>query len=158
MQRDAVQLEFAQLQADLAAKYGVVVGAVYALDRIQAQLPADAAMLTWVDFPGEPKAADPSGEHWACVVRHQGPPIWTKLPGSGPSGRWLPADEELPLHARRAFSSLSSDSAARWSELARKLYEGRLAPIERHLGAEASRPAVRHLIVLTSSQMAGIPV
>ena len=130
----------------------------YALDRIQAQLRPDAAMLTWVDLPGAPQAADPNGEHWACVVRQQGLPLWTKLPGSGPGGSWQPADDELPSQAHRAFSSLASDSEGRWSELARKLYAQRLAPVEKRLGAEAGLPAVRHLIVLSSSHMAAIPV
>src|SRR5205085_11807143 len=133
-QRDAGQAEFAQWQADLADKHGVAAGAVYALDRIQAQLRPDAALLTWVDFSGEPKGADPSGEHWACVVRHRGPPRWTRLPGSGPSATWLRADDQVALQARQAFSRVSQDAEGPWADLARLLYAQRLAPIEKHLG------------------------
>ncbi len=157
-QRDAVQAECAQVQADLAAKYGVAAGAVYELDRLQKQLRPDAALLTWLDLQGEPKSADPNGEHWACVVRHRGPPLWTRLPGSGPSATWLPADEHLASQARQAFSRLSQDAEGPWTDLARKLYAQRLAPVERHLGANAGLPAVRHLIVLPSFQMRRIPL
>jgi CHAT domain-containing protein/tetratricopeptide (TPR) repeat protein len=157
-QRDTVQTDFAQLQADLAAKYGVAAGEVYDLARIQVQLRADAALLAWVDIQGQPKSADPSGEHWVCVVRHRGSPVWTKLPGSGSGATWAPADDQLALQAREAFSTLSQESQGQWQERVRQLYAQRLAPIERQLGAERGLPAVRHLIVLPSAQMAGIPV
>jgi tetratricopeptide (TPR) repeat protein len=45
------------------------------LGRIQKQIPADAALVLWLDI--EPK-------HWGCVVRRQGPPVWERLPGTGP--------------------------------------------------------------------------
>jgi hypothetical protein len=157
-QREAAQAEFAQSQAELADQYGVAAGQVYDLARIQSHLPRDAALVAWVDISRTHKGANTSGEHWTCVVRHLGPPMWTKLPGSGPSATWLPADEQLAFQARRAFGSLSQDSDGQWADLARKLYGQRLAPVERCLGVEASLPGVRHLIVLTSAQMSGIPV
>jgi hypothetical protein len=157
-QREAAQAELAQFQSELADQYGVAAGQVYDLARIQRQLPPDAALVAWVDISRTHKGANPSGEHWTCVVRHRGPPVWTKLSGSGPSATWLPVDEQLAFQARRAFGSLSEDSEGHWADFARKLYGQRLAPIERHLGVEASLPGVRHVIVLTSAQMAGIPV
>ncbi len=49
----------------MAHKYGVATGQAYDLARIQAHLPIDAALLTWVDVEELAKAADPNGEHWA---------------------------------------------------------------------------------------------
>src|SRR5262249_6600542 len=42
-------------EAELARKYGVPQGAVYDLARVQAQLPADTALLAWLDFWVAPK-------------------------------------------------------------------------------------------------------
>ncbi len=157
-ERDAVLAEFTQLQADLAAKHGVAAGEVYNLDRIQVQLPEDAALLAWVDIRGQPKAADPNGEHWACVVRRRGPPFWVKLPGSGPGEAWTSDDYKLAERARQAFGNRPKDADGQWKDLAGKLSVQRLAKVEKHLGPAAGLPAVSHLIVLPSATMRGIPV
>src|SRR5262249_10520071 len=70
---------------------------VWSLAQIQEQLPADAALLAWVDLPTVPRAADPRGDHWACVVRHQGPPAWLRLPGAGAEAAWTGDDDTLRL-------------------------------------------------------------
>src|SRR5207244_6323842 len=75
-ERDGLQLELTQFQAALEKKYGPAAGEVYDLTRIQGQLPADAALVTWLDLKALPKAADPNGEHWGCVVRNSGEPVW----------------------------------------------------------------------------------
>src|SRR5262249_51949030 len=85
-QYDTAQADYSQLEADLTRKYGVAAGEVYDLARIQAELPADAALLAWLDGKTLPGAADPAGDHWACVVRRAGLPSWVKLTGSGPGG------------------------------------------------------------------------
>src|SRR5262249_42988233 len=77
-EREAVQADFAQLQANLAARLGVAAGEVFELAHIQAQLPADAALVAWVDQKGVTGAENSSGEHWACAVRHTGPPQWVR--------------------------------------------------------------------------------
>src|SRR5262249_17778728 len=56
------QAEYSQFEAELVRKYGVAAGEVYDLARIQAQLPADAALLAWLDLKSWPHAADPHGE------------------------------------------------------------------------------------------------
>jgi CHAT domain-containing protein len=47
---------------------------------------------------------------------------------------------------------------AGWRGPAARLYEQRLAPLEKHLGRTKGLPAVRHLIVLPSPALAGVPV
>jgi CHAT domain-containing protein/tetratricopeptide (TPR) repeat protein len=157
-QREAAQADFARFQADLATRYGVAAGEVYGLARIQAQLPADAALLAWVDLSDQDKRVDPKGDHWACLVRHRGDPVWVRLPGTGPDGKWTDEDERLAARARRAFASRPTDEAGPWKDLAGRLARQRLAPLEDHLKGGADLPAVRHLIVLPSHKMAAVPV
>src|SRR5262249_2423006 len=82
------------------------------LPRIQAQLPADAALVAWVDVRAAAQAADANGEHWACLVKGSGPPVWVKLPGSGARGAWTADDDTLPARARAALSEPGSAPAA----------------------------------------------
>jgi CHAT domain-containing protein/tetratricopeptide (TPR) repeat protein len=162
-QRDGAQSEFVRFQADLAARYGVAAGQVYNLARIQkawtcAQLREDAALLAWVDLAGRTKEADHKGDHWACLVRRRGLPVWIRLPGSGPEGAWTDEDDRLATRVRRALARRPADSSEQWKDLARALYLQRLAPLDKHLKAADKLPAVRHLIVLPSPHMAGVPV
>ncbi len=152
-ERDALQAEFAQFEADMAARYGVAAGEMYGLEHIRAHLSEDDALLAWVDMEGHPHAVDPSGEHWACVVKCQGDPIWVKLPGGGEDGAWTGQDDSLPRHVRQVLSRVST----RWEddqapELVRRLRDQRVTPIEPHL------QGVTHLIVLPAGCMAGVPV
>jgi CHAT domain-containing protein len=157
-QRDAAITALTQFEADLARNHGPAAGQVYTLARIQAQLPADAALLSWIDFRGQPKAADPSGEHWACLVRRHGEPVWVQLPGSGPKGAWTQSDDYLPGQVRTLLVKRPRDLTVEWQERTGRLYAQRLAPLARHLGATKELPAVRHLIILPSRWLAGVPV
>jgi CHAT domain-containing protein len=131
---------------------------VYDLARIQALLPADAALLSWIDLQSRPEAADPQGEHWACIVRRRGDPVWVRLPGSGPKGAWTRDDDALPAQVRARFVEPFTEAAAQWGEVAGRLYRQRLAPLAGHLGGRDDLPAVRHLIILPSAALAGLPV
>src|SRR5262249_57057354 len=96
--------EFVRLQADLASRHGGAAGEVYDLPRIQAQLREDAALLAWVDLSDQDERADPKGDHWACLVRHRGDPVWARLPGTGPNGAWTDEDDRLAFRVRRALA------------------------------------------------------
>jgi CHAT domain-containing protein len=142
----------------LAQRHGPAAGQVYELARIQAQLPADAALVSWVDIRGKPKAADPSGEHWACLVRQRGLPLWVKLPGSGEQGAWTKDDDALPAKVRALFARRPDDATIPWRQVSSRLYRQRLAPLAQHLAATDALPAVRHLIILPSPALSGLPV
>ncbi len=157
-QRDAAQTQLAGLRAELTAKYGVAAGRVYDLRRIQERLPPDAALVIWVDVAGDPRFRDAEGAHWVCAVRHQGDPVWVRLPGGGAAGAWQTEDEELPAKVRGILADRGDVSKGAWKDLVRRLYAQRLAPLEGHLGSHEGLPAVRQLIVLPSNVMAGIPV
>jgi tetratricopeptide (TPR) repeat protein len=156
-QRDQRQQELSELQAELARKYGVAAGEVFELARIQSHLPADAALVAWVDYGGQPKGHDPNGEHWVCVIRHTGPPIWVRLAGDGKDGAWTDGDGKLAAQLRQQCASRPT-MAEIGNELTRKLYRQRLAPLEQHLAAGAGLPPVRHLIILPSPHLRGIPI
>ena len=115
-------------------------------------------MLGWLDIKGRPSAADPSGEHWACLIRPRGEPAWIKLPGSGANGVWTQDDEELPARVRNMLANRPQDAAAEWQPLARLLAAQRLVPVEGVLRADGAGPAVQHLIILPSPALAGIPI
>jgi tetratricopeptide (TPR) repeat protein len=151
-ERQAAQAELAHLAADLAARQ------VYDRRRIQEQLAPDAAWIAWVDLKGEPKAVNPSGEHWACVLRHQGDPAWVRLPGAGSGGAWTEDDNDLVGRFRLAVSASPGHSREDQEALTRQVAAQRLAPLEPALRATADLPAVKHLLVCPVWQMAGVPV
>ena len=63
------------MQTRLVKKYGPLAGEVAPLAKIQSSLPADTALIAWVDVkPPGPNSADPDGEHWGVVVRATGRP------------------------------------------------------------------------------------
>jgi CHAT domain-containing protein/Tfp pilus assembly protein PilF len=157
-QRGALLAELSRFESDLAHRYGPAAGQVYELARIQAQLPADAALLSWIDLKGLPLATDPDGEHWACLVRQRGAPVWVRLRGSGPKGTWSSEDDNLPAPVRALLIEQPTKFTANWSEVTGRLYRQRLAPVAEHLCKRDDLPAVRHLIILPSSWLAGVPV
>jgi CHAT domain-containing protein/Tfp pilus assembly protein PilF len=156
--RGEAQRQLDEQEAELARKYGPVAGQVHDLARVQARLPEDAALLAWLDVPDLPRTADPRGEHWACVLRRRGEPAWVRLPGSGPGGAWTEADARLAAEVGDPVAERPRDITAGWQEAARQLDRQRLAPLAGRLEAGDGLPAVRHLIVLPSPAMTGVPV
>jgi tetratricopeptide (TPR) repeat protein len=146
------------LMRELERKYGPGEGQVFSLAQVQAVLPADTALVGWVDLKGQPKAADPNGEHWGVVLRSQGKPAWVRLPGTGPKGAWTEADDRLPGRLREALARAPGPGAADWQPLAKQLARQRLEPLAEHLAARGGLPAVRHLVVLPSGRMDGVPL
>jgi CHAT domain-containing protein len=136
----------------MITRYGVKSGEVYDLGRVQKQLPADAALVAWVDLPFVPNWHEAKGDHWACVVRSTGEPVWVQLEGTGLDGAWTTDDEKLAVKARGAFATRSDDPKAEWKDLAGKLAKQRLTPLEPHL------VGIKHLIILPSVGMTGVPV
>jgi tetratricopeptide (TPR) repeat protein len=134
-----------RLARDLTAR---AAERVWSLERIQKQMPADAALLLWVSV---------LGENWGCVLRAQGPPRWLRLTGSGPGGGWTREDFQQPARLRAALADQSS-SAARRHELAEAVRQRWLAPLAGHLKAEGKLPAVRRLFVVPSRFLSALPV
>ena len=158
-QRELASIALGEFQTKLVADYGPLAGQVATLNEIQAALPADAALVAWVDIPpAGPNAADPDGEHWGVVVRSRGIPAWVAIAGSGPDGLWTKDDTGLAGRVRTELRRRPAAGSADLRPLVEKLRTQRLEPLAKALGATADgQPAARRLIVLPSRAMAGIP-
>jgi tetratricopeptide (TPR) repeat protein len=132
--------------ADLAA--GLSRREVAGLADVQAAIPADAALVLWVDAGDQPGR---SQEHWGCVIRRSGGPAWESLPGAGPGGAWAQDDSATPEVLRAALAS-GTVPAADIGALAARLRAQRIAPLVKHLGG------VKTLYVVAAHRMAGVPV
>jgi CHAT domain-containing protein len=141
--------ELAAFTQQLEKRYGAIAGQVFERARIQKELPQDAALIAWLDIPGQPNAADPNGEHWAILLRPSGTPLCLRLSGSGDNNTWSDSDTQLPARLRDALQSPNDKD---WQPLADRLRKQRLQPLAQHL------KGVRRLIVLPSTALAGVPV
>ncbi len=157
--RSLASIALGEFQAQLFRDHGARAGQVASLSEIQAVLPADAALVAWVDIkPTGPNAADPDGEHWGVVVRSRGIPAWLPIAGTGPNGLWTNDDTGLAERVRTGLRSRPGTDSADPQPLVEKLRLQRLAPLAKVLDATADgQPAVRRLVVLPSRAMAGIP-
>ncbi len=157
LKRDRLECQgrLALFEADLAAKYQGAAGSVHDLEQIQAHLPADSALVGWIDLEPVPAAADPRGDHWACVVRQSGEPRWIRIVGTAANSSWSQVDQRRAHEVRRLLSEPGSSA---WQEPLAELAEQRLAPLEPALAARDGMPAARHLVILPSPALAGIPV
>jgi tetratricopeptide (TPR) repeat protein len=159
-QRELASIALGELQTKLVRDHGALAGQVARLEEIQAALPADAALIAWVDIPPiGPNAADPDGEHWGMVVRSRGVPAWVALAGTGPNGLWTKDDTGL---ANRVLTELRRRPGGGPADLGlpiERLRTQRLEPLAKALGTTADGlPPARRLIVLPSRATAGIPV
>jgi tetratricopeptide (TPR) repeat protein len=153
--RRLAQDQLSRFQHHLEETYGPAEGQVFDLEAIQRALPDDTALVAWIDLPAAgPKAADPNGEHWAVVLRSRGDPLFQRLRGSGPGGDWTDDDTDLPSRLRSALVQHRGG----WQRPARQLAEQRMNPLRRHLAANDSLPAVKHLVALPSTALAGVPL
>jgi hypothetical protein len=73
----STQAEWGTFQHELAAQYPVSEGQAYPLDRIQATLSADEAIVSWLDADSLQARAGISS--WGYVIRNEGPVRWHEL-------------------------------------------------------------------------------
>ncbi len=159
-QRELASIALGEFQTKLVQDHGALAGQVATLNEIQAALPADAALVAWVDIPpAGPNAADPDGEHWGVVVRSRGIPAWIPIAGTGPDGLWTKDDTGLADRVRTELRRRPGAGSADLRPLVERLRTQRLEPLAKALGASADGlPPARRLIVLPSRAMAGIPI
>jgi Flp pilus assembly protein TadD len=138
-QQSTFRGQWVEFQNALDRQYHAFAGKPSTLEEIQQALPADAALVGWLDV---------AGHHWACMVRHVGDPVWVKVPGWGKDGAWTKEEDERPAKLRDALVGRQST----WDAPAEALARQRLAPLLAHLRG------AKHLIVLPSRALAGVPV
>src|SRR4029077_3581127 len=129
--RNAAQAEVVKFHAGGAGKGGPPAGKVYDLAQIQKQIPDDAALVAWVDLPLVPDWNDRSGDHWACLLKKTGEPIWVQLRGTGPEGTWTKNDDRLAIRFRNSVKERNAKGD--WKDLKEKLARQRLAPLNNDL-------------------------
>jgi len=156
-QRLALTDELARFEQELLGKYGAKGGQVYEIGTITKALPENGALVCWLDMDTVAGSADPNGQHWACILRRDGRPRWIKIPGGGSDQSWSEADYEAANGLKRLLLKGPKDEAV-WRDLGGRLAQQRLAPLIDALQATDTLPAVRHLIVLPSSALAGLPL
>jgi hypothetical protein len=67
-------------------------------------------------------------EHWACLLRHSGDPVWVRLPGSGTDGAWTKDEQGL---AQRLRAELNPETTkGNVLPLAEALARQRLEPLK----------------------------
>lgn len=137
-ERETLLLELGQFLSHLETKYGPVAGEVYDLARIQRQMSTHTAIIGWLDA---------AGSHWAVVVRSQGDPVWVRL---SDNLEWTKNDDELPGELRSVLTRY--DANIDWEAIRDRVRRQRLTPLVPHL------QGIRHIVVLPSSKMAGIPI
>lgn len=148
-QRGTLRGQIVALENEVNAQYHTFVGTPATLDEIRATLPADTALIGWVDLdPKGPPDQDRSPYHWACVVRRDGEPLWIRSPGTASDRTWTKEDDQRPEALRKALRNKTPT----WLDLAGVLARQRLDPLKPHL------KGINHLIVLPSSALAGIPI
>ena len=141
-QRELASIALGEFQTKLVQDHGALAGQVAGLNEIQAALPADAALVAWVDIaPWGPNAADPDGEHWGVVVRSRGIPAWIPIAGTGPDGLWTKDDNVLADRVRTVLRSRPGAGSADLRPLVEKLRTQRLDPLAKALGGLGRRPA-----------------
>jgi len=138
-QQNVLRAQWVEFQNALDHMYQADAGKPSTLEEVQKALPADAALVGWLDV---------KGQHWACAVRREGDPAWVKIPGSGVDDTWTKEDDERPAKLRIALA----DKQPAWSAAADALARQRMAPLLPHVNG------VKHLIVLPSLALAGVPI
>ena len=158
-QRELASIALGELQAKFLRDHGPLAGPVAGLGEIQAALPAEAALVAWVDIPpAGPKAADPDGEHWGVVVRSQGVPAWVSIDGTGPDRLWSQDDVRLASQVRTELRRRPDGGPADVRPLIDRLRTQRLEPLAAALRATADGlPTARRLIILPSPHHGGHP-
>lgn len=156
-EREMITDEFAQFEKELEAKYGVEAGRHYDLAKIEDLLPPNAALITWVDIDAAPFAADPHGEHWACLVRKDKEPAWIRIPGVSPDGNWREKDIEDIKDFKVVLASKETEGHD-WVELASSLARQRFEPLRPFIQGGDGQPPIEHLIVLPSNALGVVPL
>jgi CHAT domain-containing protein/Flp pilus assembly protein TadD len=140
-----VEVEWSEFQSEIAEKYPVSEGQAFPLERVQAALGEDMAILGWLDM----RLSKRVYASWAYVIRRGGPVVWARI--DRPSGQ----DRRFATEQIGDFrSALTSPQAALLGvkQDAEDLWTRRIAPL-----AHVLRD-VRRLIVIPSGSMLGVPV
>ena len=138
-QQNALRGQSSDFENAMSRKYEAYAGKPSSLEEIQHALPARAALLGWLA----------EGKYlWACVVRHEGEPVWVRIPGSAKDGGWTTEDS----NRNHAFGIAVAQNQPQWAAMAASIARDQISPLVPHLRD------VKQLIVLPSIPMATVPL
>jgi hypothetical protein len=121
-QHELASIALGEFQAQLVQDHGALAGQIAKPDEIQAALPAEAALVAWIDIPPVgPNEADPDGEHWGVIVRPRGIPAWVPIRGTGPDRLWTKDDTALADRVRTELRRRPGPGATDLRPLVEKL-------------------------------------
>jgi len=129
---------------ELAKKYSVSEGRPYALERVQAAIPAHTALVGWLDV----EVRKDEYTSWVYAIRSKGPVAWARI------GRQEGAGGD-PIGAAAAFRAelaQPTSSAIGVRSDARAVWDARFAPIAKQLDG------VDDLVVIPSGALLGVPI
>jgi CHAT domain-containing protein/Tfp pilus assembly protein PilF len=138
------EARWSAFRREVAAKYPVSEGQAFPLERVQGALPANAALIGWIDL----ELGAGRFHSWVYVVRSEGPVVWARS-GPAPPARYQPLRESQSFReglasARSSPVGLGRDARAMWAH--------RIEPV-----ADAIAD-VEELVVIPSGAMLGVPV
>jgi tetratricopeptide (TPR) repeat protein/membrane-associated protease RseP (regulator of RpoE activity) len=162
----ALEARYRELEQQLQTEYGSVAYEPATVERIQAALRPEQALLCWLDYRLPPTPDRDQGEHWACVLRREGDPIWIDLTLARPRHVWSKDDGKLAGQVGELLRQLVEPmSLTREAALNRQLQDKlvelvdqRIKPILPALQASNHLPAASHWIILPSTQMLEVPI
>ncbi len=158
----ALQAKLSDFEQDLVNTYGVAQGQNYDLARIQESLSPDTALISWLDIAGNPRAADPQGEHWGILIRKKGLPVWVKLPGTGDEAAWTPDDDQLGQQLAGVLANPANrplrHTAGQIRQLIAELKAQRITPLQPYFAAGGDLPPITRLVILPAPAMRAVPV
>jgi len=147
----ATEAAWSAFQQAVAAAHPVTEGQSFELDRVQASMEENTAIIGWLDV-GFGKAGPDGGprprESWCYAIRRSGPVSWARVPAS-------PARSDGPRAQVLRFREALADPDAPGTAVdrdARRLWRERLEPL---LGA---LEGAERLVVVPSGAMLGVPV
>jgi len=141
----AAEAAWSALQRELAGKHPVTEGQPFDLDRVQASLHEDAAIIGWLDV-------DVEGEQhsWCYAIRDSGPVAWARAGSDSESPHGHPSADRT-LSFRRGLSDPSAGLIGIAQE-ARGLWADRIEPLGPVLDG------VTRIVALPSGPMLGVPI
>jgi len=148
----SAQTDWASHQELLAERYPATEGQGFALERIQACLEDDMALIGWVDVRLEEDVRTGKAEHdsWIYVIRSEGPVAWEATAMADPaSSRGSPYPM---LRDYRRILTSPKTSLLGYGREAHQIWAQRIGPVSQLLRG------VKHLVVIPSGAMHGVPI
>ncbi|UCH82712.1 MAG: CHAT domain-containing protein, partial [Candidatus Latescibacterota bacterium] len=140
----ATEAEWARFQTEIQKKYPVSEGKPFELEMVQSALDDETAILGWLD-------AREQMDHyssWAYVIHDRGPVVWVSLESPGGT-TGSPLDRMMMFRERISTYGSGTQAATRTSK---GCWQARIEPLSDALDG------TRHLIVLPSGAMIGVPI